>query len=255
MKFCVLASGSKGNATWIQEGDEAILIDNGLSAKDLKARAKERGLLISKLRAVVVTHEHHDHVHGIGPLARQERLVVWATSQTVKAAGGALAKTLLKNFQVGQELTFGSLTISTIPTSHDAADPLAVVAQSKTARLGLVTDLGVVTHLVRESLKNLNALVVEFNHDLVKLIEGPYPFSVKQRVRGRMGHLSNEQGAELLTDICHPGLGQVVLGHISGTNNSPELALSAAGQALERLGHNATLLAADQRRPTPVFEL
>ncbi|MDR1578111.1 MAG: MBL fold metallo-hydrolase [Deltaproteobacteria bacterium] len=255
MKYCLLASGSRGNATWIQEGDQALLIDNGLSASNLLARARSRGLIASQLRAIVVSHEHSDHVKGIGPLARRERLTVWATQATIEASGPALSGTRLQRFQAGEELDLGFLTIATIPTSHDAADPLAFVVKNRDAQLGVITDLGVATHLVRDSLKNLSALVVEFNHDVGKLLDGPYPYFLKQRVRSRLGHLSNEEGAELLSQIYHPGLARVILGHLSETNNTPELALAAAQSVLDRLGARPDLLVGDQHTPTAVFEL
>jgi phosphoribosyl 1,2-cyclic phosphodiesterase len=255
MKFCLLASGSKGNATWIEEDDLAVLIDNGLSAKELSARAQDVGLSLARLRAVVVTHEHSDHVKGIGPLARRDHLTVWATQATVKAAGPALQGVCLRNFAVGDELDLGFLTLTSLPVPHDAADPSAFVARSRNGVLGLITDLGAPTHLIRESLKGLSALVVEFNHDLNLLLEGPYPYWLKQRVRGRFGHLSNEEGAELLSQVYHPGLKIVILGHLSEINNTPSLALAAAQGALERLGAAPKLLAAEQSQPTPVFTL
>jgi phosphoribosyl 1,2-cyclic phosphodiesterase len=256
MKFCVLASGSGGNATWIQDGREAVLIDNGLSAAELMARAKSRGLDLNCLKAVAITHEHSDHIKGVGPLARRLDLTVWATEPTAKAAANVVKNVRLKTFEAGDDIKFKSLTLTSLPVSHDAANPVAFVAKGQSSQLGLVTDLGVVTHLVRDGCQSLSALVVEFNHDLGMLANGPYPHFLKTRVRSRLGHLSNEEGAELLGELCHEGLATVVLGHLSETNNDPNLALKAAKRVLESKGAApATLIAAEQSRATMVFEI
>jgi phosphoribosyl 1,2-cyclic phosphodiesterase len=255
VKFCVLASGSGGNATWVQEGQEAVLVDNGLSAKELASRAQSRGLDLGCLTAVAVTHEHADHVKGVGPLARRLGLTVWATGPTAKAAEGSLKKVRLKTFAAGDDLRFEALTLASFSVSHDAADPVAFVAKGRSSQLGLVTDLGAATHLVRACCRGLSALVVEFNHDVAMLVNGPYPHFLKTRVRGRQGHLSNEDGAELLGELCHDGLATVVLGHLSETNNAPGLALKEASRVLESKGAAPTLLAAEQSRPTRVFEI
>jgi phosphoribosyl 1,2-cyclic phosphodiesterase len=255
VKFCVLASGSKGNATWIEEGQKAILIDNGLSAKELKARADCRGLNLNRLMAVVVSHEHSDHVKGVGPLARQLDLTVYGTLGTLKAAASSLQGLRLKTFKSGDELDLKFMRLTAVSVSHDAAEPVAFVICGQSGRLGLLTDLGTPTHLVRESFRELNALIVEFNHDLEMLVEGPYPAFLKQRVKGNLGHLSNEAGAKLLGRLCHEGLAKVILGHLSDINNTPKLALKEARRVLDQLGANPDVLAAEQVKPTQVFEI
>jgi phosphoribosyl 1,2-cyclic phosphodiesterase len=255
VKFCVLGSGSGGNATWVQEGPKAILIDNGFSASDLIARAEAKGLNVSCLEAVVISHEHSDHVKGVGPLARRLNLTVWATEGTAKAAAPTIKNVRVRTFEAGAVLDLRFLTIATVPVSHDAADPVAFAIQGKAAVLGLVTDLGKATHLVRESFKNVDALVVEFNHDRGMLLDGPYHPKLKQRVMGLEGHLSNEAGADLLERLWHAGLKTVILGHLSETNNTPVLALAEARRALDSLGAAPELLAAEQDRATPVFEI
>jgi phosphoribosyl 1,2-cyclic phosphodiesterase len=253
--FCVLASGSHGNATWVEENDKAVLIDNGLSAKEVETRAKARGLNLNHLKALAITHEHSDHIKGVGPLARRYNLTVLTTKKTAQAAAPTIGRVQLKHFEPGADVDLGFLTLSTVAISHDAVEPLAYVIKGDSKVLGLLTDIGRVTHLVRESLKNLTALVLEFNHDLTMLLEGEYPYHLKQRVRGDGGHLSNEAGAALLGDLYHPGLKRVVLGHLSQQNNTPVLALRAAQAVLDRLGVKPYLSAAEQDEPTPVFEL
>ncbi|MDR1086086.1 MAG: MBL fold metallo-hydrolase [Deltaproteobacteria bacterium] len=254
MRFCLLASGSRGNALWIEENDRAVAIDNGLSAKDFTARAFSRGLKLDILRDIAVSHEHSDHVRGIGPLARRYRLNVWATDLTVQSGKVELSGVRVNSLKSGEELSLGTLKIQPVPVSHDAAEPVGFVIRGQTGSLGVVTDLGVVTHQIRDCFQNLNALILEFNHDLNRLLEGPYPYYLKQRVRSRTGHLSNEQGAELLAQLYHPDLNRVILGHLSETNNTPELALAAAGECLSRLGVSPFLMAAAQDKPTPVFD-
>jgi phosphoribosyl 1,2-cyclic phosphodiesterase len=255
MRFCVLASGSHGNATWIEEGGKAVLVDNGLSAKELKARVLQKGLNLSRLEAIAISHEHSDHVSGVGPLARQLNLTVFAVKAVAGALSGSLKNVRVRTFSAGDELDLKFLTLVSVPVSHDAADPVAFVAKGQSATIGIVTDLGKATHLVRESFKSVDALMVEFNHDPAMLIDGPYPIFLKKRVSGQAGHLSNEAGAELLGGLCHERLRRVILGHLSETNNTPELALKEARRELERRGVSPELIAAGQTQGTPVFDL
>jgi phosphoribosyl 1,2-cyclic phosphodiesterase len=252
----LLASGSKGNATYIEENGAAILIDNGLSLVQLQGRAKSAGLELSKLKAVFITHEHGDHVKGVGPLARKYSLKVYASPGTMMAANGTLGRVDYEPIASGETVVAGSLKVSSFSSSHDATEPLIYVVKGPGASLGVAMDLGVVTHLIRQQFLNLTAAVIEFNHDLGMLINGPYHYVLKQRVRSRVGHLSNEDASVFLTEILHQGLKHVVLGHISETNNLPELALQAAREALAKARRGSpSLCAASQWEPTPVFQL
>jgi phosphoribosyl 1,2-cyclic phosphodiesterase len=174
----------------------------------------------------------------------------------MQAARHNLGKIDFSPLSSGESVKVGPLEVRAFSVSHDAADPQVYVLKGNDDKsLGIATDLGVVTHLVRQNFLSLSAMVVEFNHDLRMLLEGPYPWPLKQRVRSRHGHLSNEDAALFLTQVNYPGLRQVVLGHLSETNNNPELALAAADSALRQGPGNPKLAAAGQWEPTPIFEI
>lgn len=251
MKFCLLASGSRGNSVWVEEGDLAILVDCGLSYVEFKRRADLAGLDTRKLAAILVTHEHRDHISGLGPVARKLKIPVLANPATLEAAAPLVGKVTWESFATGDQLSFGAFTVRTFSISHDAADPVGLVVESPTGRLGLATDLGEPTHLVRQKLRGLSALILEFNHDYRLLMEGPYPWPLKQRVRSRHGHLANEVAAALAAELYHRDLKHLVLAHLSETNNHPDLALKAAREALDEALEPQ---AAGQWAPTLIFE-
>jgi phosphoribosyl 1,2-cyclic phosphodiesterase len=255
MRFCLLASGSKGNAIWIEDSGRAVVIDMGLSYKEFARRAKLAGLDVSLVKALIISHEHSDHTGGVGPVARKLSIPVWASENTPQAAQGRLDNVKLNTFQAGDELDFDFIGVKTVISSHDAANPVVFVINGRKVKLGLATDLGTVTTLVFDSLKDADALILEFNHDFEMLLNGPYPYFLKQRVRSRHGHLSNEQAAEILKDLVHKGTKRVVLAHLSETNNTPQLARQAAHEVLSRLPYSPSLSVAGQWEPTEVFEL
>ena len=254
MRLCVLSSGSKGNCVWIEAGGRALVVDSGLSLVETRRRAAAAGLDIGRAKAILVTHEHGDHVRGVGPMARKLGIPVYATAGTAEAAGSQLSGCpILRSFEAGDELDLGFLKVSTISSSHDAADPIVLTASEPGgAKMGLATDLGTATSLVLAAFRELDALVLEANHDLPMLLDGPYPWWLKQRVRGRQGHLSNEQASEALAECLHEGLSRIVLAHLSEVNNTPEAALSAIrltpGLDFSRVA------VAGQWAPTAVFD-
>jgi len=254
LRFCLLASGSKGNAVFVQSGDEAVLVDCGLSAREALRRMDERGLDWRTLKAIFITHEHRDHVAGVGALARKLRLPVLATQAAFAACPG-LGPVRHLAFRAGEPFNLGRLSLHPFPTPHDARDPVGLVIANGAARLGLCTDLGQALKLVVVRLGGCQALVLEHNHDPRMLADGPYPPWLKQRVRSRHGHLSNQQGAELLAALHGAELRQVVLAHLSEMNNTPELAAQAARETLDRLESRARLEVAGQRQPGPVLEI
>ncbi|MDR3038846.1 MAG: MBL fold metallo-hydrolase, partial [Candidatus Adiutrix sp.] len=215
MRFCLLASGSRGNCLWLEEGSVAVVVDCGLTAREFFRRAQGAGLDVSRLAAILVSHEHRDHLGGVGPLARRLHLPVLANPATRDLAESLTGPLKWETFATGDILTFGALKIRTLPISHDAADPVAFLVESPAGRLGLATDLGAVTELIRRKFRELSALILEFNHDYRLLMDGPYPWPLKQRVRGRTGHLANEDAADLVVELLHPGLRHLVLAHLS----------------------------------------
>ena len=236
LAICVLASGSKGNAIYVSDGQTAILVDAGLSGREIERRMQSQGLRAEELSALVLSHEHADHIHGVGVLSRRYRLPVYITPKTADAAYrlGRLSQTV--HFECGNTFHIADLEIHPFSLSHDAEDPAGFTIRSNGLKLGIVTDLGVVTSVVREHLKGCHALVLEANHDDTMLINGPYPWPLKQRIRSRMGHLSNTDSSNLLSDILHDRLQHVILAHLSETNNTPAEVLRSVGPALTGSG-------------------
>ena len=251
MKFCVLASGSRGNAVWVEEGDSAILIDCGLSFKEMKARADQAGLDVRRLGCILVTHEHRDHISGVGPTARRLKIPVLANRGTMEASAIHTGEVKWENFTTGDALSLGPFKVRTVSISHDVRDPVAFIVESPAGALGLATDLGEPTNLIRGRLKGLAALILEFNHDIDMLMTGGYPWPLKQRGRSRTGHLSNATSAALAAELYHQDLKHLILAHLSENNNTPDLALKAAREALAEA---LEPVAANQWAPTKVFE-
>lgn len=234
MRVCLLASGSRGNATLIEADGYRLLIDAGLSAREIDRRLREIHLTADDLDALLISHEHHDHVSGIGPLARRHNLPVYIVPETAAAIPklGKIAD--LRYFVAGDRLQLGALDIATFSTTHDAVDPVGFVIDSAEGRIGFATDLGHATRLVIDALASSRVLILESNHDEVMLLDGPYPWPLKQRIQGRHGHLSNRAAADLLCEIAWDGLEAIFLAHLSEENNQPELARREIEQVLAR---------------------
>jgi phosphoribosyl 1,2-cyclic phosphodiesterase len=233
LTVCVLASGSKGNCLFVSDGDTSLLIDAGLSGSEIERRLASRGIDPRTLTALVVSHEHQDHVQGVGVMARRYRLPVYISRTTCLAAQSCLGRIeTYRRFECGESFRVGQIDIHPFPLSHDAADPAGFTFRREAAKVGLATDLGVATAVVRENLKDCQVLILEANHDPHMLIEGSYPWPVKQRIKGRTGHLSNNDSRELLLAVKHDRLAHVILAHLSQENNTCEKALSMVGQAL-----------------------
>jgi phosphoribosyl 1,2-cyclic phosphodiesterase len=199
---------------------------------------------MDEIDAIVVSHEHIDHIQGAGVLSRRYRLPVYITRPTLAAGQKQLGKIKeTKYFESGHSFSVGTLTMHPFSVSHDAADPVGfTISNRDTKKIGIATDLGIVTGLVEEHLKACALLVLEANHDLQMLEKGPYPWEVKQRVRSRLGHLSNEQSRDLLCNVLHASLQHVVLGHISETNNEPERVHDAVCTVLSGVATDAPQL-------------
>jgi phosphoribosyl 1,2-cyclic phosphodiesterase len=255
MKFCMLASGSRGNAVWVEEGGSACLVDNGLPLKEFTLRARRAGLNTEKLTTIFVTHEHGDHLNGVGPLARSLNLEVYCSPRLLDLKNSFIGPINYRPISGGETVTVGPFTAEAILSSHDTVDPLIYVIRGGGASLGIATDLGFVPKLVAHGFRDLDGMVLEFNHDQTMLLNGTYPAFLKQRVRSRKGHLSNEQAGEFLASVCHEGLKVVVLAHLSEKNNTPELALEAAREYVGKSPGKPHIHVADQYVPTPIFDV
>jgi phosphoribosyl 1,2-cyclic phosphodiesterase len=237
LSVSVLASGSRGNATYISDGHTAILIDAGLSGVEIQRRMARKGLNPNNLDAILVSHEHADHIHGVGVLSRRFGLKVYINDGTRQASGKALGKlSEICPFSCGCTFAIGSLSVHPFSISHDAEDPAGFSISCNGVKVGLATDLGIATSVVKTHLRDCDILILEANHDPQMLIDGPYPWPLKQRIRGRSGHLSNDDTVVLLETIRHDRLAHVILAHLSEENNTPEKVERAVKNALNGAG-------------------
>jgi len=233
MRFCSLGSGSQGNALLVQAslGPEAepvsFLVDCGLGLKEVEERMLSRGTSPDQLSFIVVTHEHGDHIGGVSRLAKAYGLPVLATHGTLAAANGFDEGIRLVELQPSQPLHILGLLLQPIPVPHDAREPICLRIEDSLHRLAVVTDLGHVTPHLIASLQNLDALFLEFNYDQAMLDNGPYPPSLKSRVGGDYGHLSNEASADLLRKVLGTELQVVIAAHLSQKNNHPDCVMRA----------------------------
>jgi len=258
MRFAVLGSGSGGNSAVLECGEVRLLIDAGLSSKQLCVRLRQLNVEPGSLNGILLTHEHGDHVRGLKVFLKQYPVPVFATPQTslvVRESG--IEGGIWKTFETGQTFTVGDSVIQSFSIQHDAVDPVGFVIAHASRRLGFVSDVGHVTGSMTHSLRDVHGLFVEANYDDGMLeADTKRPWSVKQRISSRHGHLSNDQVAALLRDISHLELGRVVLGHLSSDCNTPEIILERLRKCLAELGHSHVgLHCAGQDEPTSWFEM
>ena len=232
LRFCCLGSGSRGNAFVVEATDAdatiRVLVDDGFAPRELERRLSRAGVQIASLNAVLVTHEHSDHACGVAALAKRRPLGVYATEGTAAAAGfGRLRR--LQRIRSGEELRIGPLRVLPIGVPHDAREPVQFVLSDGERRMAILTDFGHPAREVTAMLLGLDALVLEFNHDLDMLRQGPYPPPLKARIESDLGHLSNAQSVQLIEAIDRSRLTRVVAAHLSQTNNRPQLAREAFG--------------------------
>ncbi len=235
MKFASLGSGSRGNATLVAKGDTYLLVDCGFSARETEKRLAKYDLNASQLTAILVTHEHGDHINGVRVLAKKYRLPIWATAGTA----GSLAddvQDLVRTVKYHTTFTLGeekdAITVYPFPVPHDAREPSQFVFEDGEYRLGLLTDTGMITPIIEQALTACDALLLEANHDIDMLSESVYPDYLKQRVGGQYGHLNNKQAAKLLEKIDTSQLQHLVVMHLSEKNNTAKLALDLCVKAM-----------------------
>ena len=222
MKICSLASGSKGNCLFLETGDTRVLIDVGLSLRETLLRMEEVGIDPTRIHGVLVTHEHIDHIRSAGSFARKFSVPVFASHLVHAKADKYFKKTQVREFESGSALTFRDVQIDPVPITHDSCDPVGFVVESREGRAASVTDFGIVTRLIAEKLRGCRFLNLESNHDVDMLMNGPYPWELKQRIKSRHGHISNEESLDLLHELAHEGLEALVMAHLSEINNHPD---------------------------------
>lgn len=223
MKICSLASGSKGNCLYLETGDTRLLVDVGMSLRETLLRMEAAGIDASGIHALLVTHEHIDHIRSAGSFSRKFNVPVFASHRLVHAKGDKyFKKTQVNEFESGSAFTFRDVEIDPIPITHDSCDPVGFVIESREGRAASATDFGIVTRLITEKLRGCRFINLESNHDIDMLMDGPYPWELKQRIKSRHGHISNEESLELLHELAHEGLDVLVMAHLSEVNNHPE---------------------------------
>ncbi len=254
--FCPLASGSKGNCLYLGSENTKVLIDAGLSGKATLSKLAEIGVSIEEIDAILVTHEHGDHIRGLNILAKRYNIPILANYETARGIIEETKETpRFKIFTTGEVFSFGDLEIHPFSIQHDTPDPVAFTIHTGEAKFGICADLGFVTTLVRTTLQDCNILYIEANHEPSLVHASARPQVYKQRVLGRSGHLSNTACGELIRDVLHTGLKQIYLAHLSEECNRPELALSIVHETLVEEGPLPPIHIAAQHQVSHAFHL
>ncbi|MFD2045665.1 MBL fold metallo-hydrolase [Ornithinibacillus salinisoli] len=258
LRFSVLASGSSGNAFYVESDQEKILVDAGLSGKQLDRLFHDVDVDPSALSGILVTHEHSDHIKGLGIIARKYNLPIYANERTWRAMDRSLGKlTVDQKFYFGMEevKTFGDLEIESFGVSHDAAEPMFYVFRHDGKKVALVTDLGYVSERIKKTVEDADAYIFEANHDVEMLRMGRYPWNVKRRILGDSGHVSNEDCGLALADIIGNRTKRIYLAHLSQDNNMKDLARMSVDSVLQERGITLDLYDTDPNSPTPMYEV
>ena len=229
MRLCSIASGSSGNCIYVGSEHTHLLVDTGISRKRIEEGLHTLEIKGEELDGILITHEHADHIQGLGVFSRKYQIPIYATSGTIRGIKGykclgKMPDDLYHEIKVDEEFSLGDISVHPFVISHDAKEPSGYRFEKGNKKIAVATDLGKYDDYTIENLKNVNALLLESNHDIHMLEVGPYPYYLKQRVMGDKGHLSNELSGRLLCDILHDNLRKVMLGHLSKENNYAELA-------------------------------
>jgi phosphoribosyl 1,2-cyclic phosphodiesterase len=241
-----LASGSNGNAVLVWSGASAILVDDGISTRRLSTHMASVGLSLANLDAVVLTHEHSDHVGGLPVLRKRSCARILASRGTAESLRGMKGYEALDK---GKTHDVGAFSISSFPIPHDAAEPMGLIIERGDRKMVSATDVGHVNGEILDAFRGADAAVVESNHDPEMLHHGPYPKFLKDRISGPLGHLSNDEGAELAAHAAGHGTAALFLAHLSESNNLPQLAFASASRALKRAGLGARVSVAPRGQP------
>ncbi|WP_077623745.1 MBL fold metallo-hydrolase [Sediminibacillus massiliensis] len=262
ISFSVLASGSTGNAFYIASEREKILVDAGLSGKEMERLLAEVNIDPNEITRLLVTHEHSDHIKGLGIMARRYNLPIFANEKTWKAMEGSIGKISLDQkflFNMEETKSFGDIDVESFGVSHDAAEPMFYTFHHNKKKVALVTDLGYVSERIKKTVENADAYIFESNHDVSMLRMGRYPWNVKRRILGDSGHVSNEDCALALSDIIGNETKRIYLAHLSKDNNMKELARMSVENYLNdngfTIGDKISLHDTDPKMPTPLYEV
>ena len=256
VRFLILASSSAGNSAYVTDGVTHLLIDCGLSRRETFARLETAGVDPKCIDAILVTHEHCDHVSGLPAIAKKLAKPVYLTQGTADSLEPGKEAQYFRPFQAGAAVEIGSFVVQSFSLPHDAADPVGFTIRSSDRKVGICTDLGYMPDSIRYHLQDCDIILLESNHDLEMLKVGPYPWSLKQRVMSRRGHLSNDVVSQFILDDLSPRTRKLVLGHLSEHNNLPALAHMVAAQAIDRRGLTGLELSVSEpRQKSSFFEI
>lgn len=258
LRFSVLASGSTGNAFYIESDQDKLLVDAGLSGKQLDHLFSKIHVDPASLTGILVTHEHSDHIKGLGIIARKYNLPIYANDKTWKAMEKSIGKLSIDqkfNFGLEEVRSFGDIEVESFGVSHDAAEPMFYTFRNNDKKVALVTDLGYVSERIKKTVANADAYIFEANHDVSMLRMSRYPWSVKRRILGDSGHVSNEDCGLALSDIIGNETKRIYLAHLSKDNNMKDLARMSVDNILQERGIDLELLDTDPVIPTPMYEV
>ena len=250
LQVSVLASSSNGNCTLVATERTRLLVDAGLSRKETFERCAAAGIDPMSIDAILITHEHTDHVNGLPAIARKLDVPVYISLLTAPAITWNEYAPKLELFQAGSSFTIGDIDVTRFTIPHDAVDPVGFSFRAEGIKVSIATDLGYLPESIRFHLRGSDVLLLESNHDLEMLKVGPYPWSVKQRVMGRMGHLSNEVACRFIREHLDTTTSTIILGHLSEHNNHPAIVRQCAEQALDGRSLFTRLMIADPRQAT-----
>lgn len=263
-KLCAIASGSSGNCTYLCAGDKQFLIDVGISGKKVVAGLEEIGVKPEEINGILITHEHSDHIKGVGIFSRKYNTPIYATqlAWNMMIEENMIGKIKEENIRVLEKeiyLEIDDLKILPYTIYHDSVDPVGYIFEYGGKKITLATDIGTVDEVIEARLRGSHGILLEFNHDVRMLEAGGYPFYLKKRILSDVGHLNNEAAAKVLTDIYHDGLEWAVLGHLSKDNNVPDLAFLTAQTALAEkniiVGEDIEVLVAKRDSVSKMFKL
>lgn len=264
MQLYSIASGSSGNCIYLGEEDGGILIDAGISRKRIVTGLERKGLSLDDIKAIFITHEHSDHISGLGPVLRKNPIPVYATADTVSAIWektnmNNISPELFHSIRPEEEIEAGEMLVRPFSISHDAVDPVCYTVERQGKRAAVATDMGCFDDTIIRVLGQCDSVLIEANHDINMLQVGPYPYSLKMRILGNKGHLSNTSCADLIKEILHKDLKHLVLGHLSRENNFPQLAYRTVLDELEKTETWGTLdtrlMVASRDEPTELLKI
>lgn len=263
MRFCSLYSGSSGNSIFIGNENNQIIIDAGMPGKKIDEALKKIGQNPKELKGIFITHEHSDHIKGAGIVSRKYDIPIYANDKTWEAMEKSLGKIKEHNIKIMDKrstVTIGDLEVKSFNIPHDAIAPVGYTIKSGDKCASIATDFGTFTEEIKDNIKDSDIILLESNHDVNMLKFGPYPYNLKRRILSEIGHLSNEDCGEALAQLIKYGLGkEVFLGHLSGTNNHPDLAYQTVITTLQeqgiKLGEDVKLYMANRHEPSKLINL